>query len=250
MPFRIDKPVFCLTSDVDWASEACLQDLFGIVNRFDVIPTFFGTHASESLTQWEADGRIDLGLHPNFLPGSTHGRDPGEIIDHVFSLFPKAQSFRSHCFVDDSLLCNEIYRRGIRYDSNLCLYLQEGLVPLRHNSGLTRYPCFFEDDVHWRWGKGDWSVDTCIDHFLTPGLKILNFHPKFVSFNIPDAASYEKLRPVIPDANQATIEKHRHPGPGPRTFLIDLLSRLTERGFRIHSLAEVHGMFSDMTRLM
>lgn len=244
MPSKINEPLFCLTSDVDWASEACIQDLYGIVQRFDITPTFFGTHASQSISLWEKQGSIDLGMHPNFLPGSTHGQNTEEIIDHVFSLFPKAQCFRSHCFVDSSPICFEMFDRGIRYDSNLCLYLQEGVVPLYHSSGLIRYPCFFEDDVHWHWGKGNWNVDEYIDQFLTPGLKILNFHPKFVSFNIPDAPAYDALRPVIPDADKTTVEKHRHCGSGPRTFLIELLTRLTEQEFKFHTLKELHELLT------
>lgn len=245
---KMDTPIFCLTSDVDWASEACLEDMFDIVSSFGVVPTFFATHASDTLSRWEREGYAEVGIHPNFLEGSTHGENINEVVDHVLSLYPNARSFRSHCFVDNSHLCTELYKRGIRYDSNLCLYLQDSLVPLRHCSGLIRYPCFFEDDVHWYW-NGAWDIDKYIDNFLQPGIKIFNFHPKFVSFNLPDEKSYTSIRTVIPNADKATIEKYRHHGPGPRTFLIELLARLTEMGFKLHTLSDVHSMFSKHMEL-
>jgi len=249
MPVGIDKPIFCLTSDIDWASEACLKDHFNLIHSLGVKPTFFGTHKSSLLTDWSEQGVIDLGLHPNFLPGSTHGNERNKVIDHLFTLFPKAQSFRSHCFVDDSLICNEIYKRGINYDSNLCLYMQPGIGPLRHSSGLTRYPCFFEDDVHWDWTGGDWLLKNHLDHFMTPGLKILNFHPKFISFNVPNAAEYQKIKQHMPDANETALSQHRYNGPGPRTFMKELIQHIKNMGNSFHTLAEIHAMFSSQMKI-
>src|SRR5438094_1261651 len=126
----IDRPIFCMTSDTDWASEDCIDDFIHLVSEFGVRPTMFATHDSAVLRANEQEGRIDIEVHPNFLPGSTHGADFVSVIDHVFRLYPEAKTFRSHGFVDGSAISAEMVRRGVRYDSNLCLYLQPNLAPL------------------------------------------------------------------------------------------------------------------------
>lgn len=121
---RITSPLFCLTSDIDWASEYAIEDLLVIASRFGVRPTIFATHPSPVLQEYAGRGLVEIGIHPNFLPGSTHGSVPGDVIDHMCGLFPGGKCFRSHTFVDHSHITKELYRRGIRYDSNLCLDLQ------------------------------------------------------------------------------------------------------------------------------
>ena len=46
--------------------------------------------------------------------------------------------------------------RGVKYDSNVCLYLQPDLAPLHHWTGIVRFPVFWEDDIHWLRG-GAWT---------------------------------------------------------------------------------------------
>jgi hypothetical protein len=72
-PFRIMD--LALTSDLDWASEYCIEHFLDIAERFSVTPTLFVTHASVAAFQAARDARAELGIHPNFLPGSSHGED-------------------------------------------------------------------------------------------------------------------------------------------------------------------------------
>jgi SAM-dependent methyltransferase len=236
---RPSTPVFVLTSDIDWASEACIEDFLQVLDRFAAKPVLMATHESASVRQRAAEGKIELGLHPNFLPGSSHGSSVDEVIRHVFKLFPNATTFRSHSFVDSSHIAARMAARGLRYDSNLCLYMQEDLVPLRHQSGLLRFPVFWEDDVHWS-QQGSWRLDDLIERFLLPGLKVLNFHPIAVALNIPDARFYQAHKECMGSVTKEDIERLRHRGPGTRTFLIDLLTRLQRLGHGFHSLGDVY----------
>ena len=236
----INSPLFCFTSDVDWASDYCINDLSALLSGFAIKPTFFVTHDTAALTNLQADGKADLGLHPNFGPGSSHGESIGDVAESVFRLVPSAESYRSHRFTDSTPIAMEMARRGIQYDSNLCLHKQPGIVPLQHASGVLRYPVFFEDDVNWLRAPGDWSLD--VEEFLTPGLKVLNFHPFFVAANIPSLEYYESVKPYIQTLDEDTIGRIRHPGEGTRTFLFRLLEALNARRERFYSLKELHHM--------
>ncbi len=235
----IDRPVYCLTTDTDWASEYALDQFFAFVAEFSIRPTVFATHASRAVSQREASGAVEVGLHPNFFPGSSHGVTQNEVLDHVQALFPTAQAVRCHAAFDHSRLAHELYRRGFRYTSNVLLYLQPHLVPLRHGLGLACYPVFWEEDVHWYNLPGDWDVDRVWSAFLTPGLKILNVHAFMMAINACGQAHYEKSKPHITTLSASSCASLRHTGPGSATFLREVLTRLRDRGEQFLTLGEV-----------
>ncbi|MCX6266804.1 MAG: hypothetical protein NTW16_05530 [Bacteroidetes bacterium] len=45
------KPVFCFTSDVDWASEDVMKEYFKIIKPFNIKPTLFLTHHSDIIEE-------------------------------------------------------------------------------------------------------------------------------------------------------------------------------------------------------
>ena len=238
-----DRPCFCLTSDLDWASDYALQDFMSLVEAFKIRPTLFATHASPLLTDLIAREAIEIGLHPNYLPGSSHGESIASVTGHLCGLFPQAKAFRSHHFFHSSGVEQEMVKRQILLDSNLSLYFQPGIVPLRRGSGLTCLPVFWEDDTHWSNG-GTWEADKYIRRFLTPGLKILNVHPFFIAANIPDQNYYEEIRAHIPTLSARSVKKIRYPGAGARTFFIALLAELSRRSQPFYSLAELSRLFA------
>ncbi len=240
MPTTLSFPVFCLTSDVDWASDDAVREFLALTSRYGIVPTIFATHPSQLLQDAQNGRTIDLGVHPNFLPGSSHGDDALSVIDHMCRLFPDATAFRAHAYFDNSVIATEMVRRGFTHDSNLGLYLQHNLVPLSHWSGLVRFPVFWEDDVHWMHTGGDWDVDRYLDDFLSPGLKIINVHPFSVAANIPNGDAYQSLKHRIATANADEIAAIRGEGAGVGTFLQQLLDALSARGERFYTLAELY----------
>jgi hypothetical protein len=134
---------FVLTSDIDWASEHCIQSYVDHAAGYGIVPTLFVTHRSAAVDRAAAAGKVHLGIHPNFLPGSTHGATTDEVLDHVFDLVPKPVAARSHCFMDGSPIATSLARRGITVDSNICCHLQEGLPVLNHWNGVKRLPVKF-----------------------------------------------------------------------------------------------------------
>ena len=227
----IDRPFFCLTSDIDWTSDYCIKDLLQFANSFGITPTFFATHDSIAVNQFMENNENAVGLHPNFSQNSSHGSDYLSVIDHVFKLYPKANSFRSHSFHDSLPILIEMSNRGIKYDSNLCLYLQPNITPLRLAvPNLTRFPVFWEDDAHWMNTGGDWDINNFIDAFETSGIKIINIHPFVFATNAPNEDYYLRIKNQSGNISDHNINQFRYDGDGARTFLNSLINYLTSKG--------------------
>jgi hypothetical protein len=232
------EPVFVLTSDTDWASEFAIEQLLTFAEERAIRPTVFVTHKSAALERAGATGKAELGIHPNFLPGSSHGADADAVIAHCRALVPGTDLWRSHAFVDGTHVALKLHAAGIRTDSNVCLYLQRGLMPLDHWVGIRRFPVFWEDDVHWHRG-GSWDFTRYQDDFFSPGLKVVNLHPFIFALNIPDDATYQSVKRHIPSLDTDSASALRAPGPGPADFAAAMAEAVAARGLRWYSLTEL-----------
>jgi hypothetical protein len=236
---------FVLTADFDWASEFCIEHFLNIARRFQVRPTLFVTHESAAATTAAAQGRAELAIHPNFLPGSTHGDSVGSVTQHMLALVPGALAYRCHRYTDSSLIRHAMAAHGVKIDSNACLHLERGLGATELEPGVSRFPVFFEDDVHWSrrlgWNFGDFAAD-----FFSRGLKILNFHPFFVALNVPDSDYYARHKPYIPQLTREQRHALRHSGQGTETFLIEALEAILAAGHRFVPLTELASAPIDM----
>lgn len=217
-----DGPVFAFTADLDWASESCIETLLDRFAERDVVPTLFVTHDSPACRGAAAAGRAHLALHPNFLPGSSHGVSPEEVVAHVARFAPEARGSRSHAYADSTPIARALAAHGLIYDSSPMLALQPHLRPLRHWTGLVRLPVFWEDDVHWL-TENSWDFTLFRDAFVSPGLKVVDVHPFIQMLNIPDEAFYLRVKPLIGSLGRETARPLRHDGAGAATFLDALL---------------------------
>ena len=236
--------VFAVTLDVDWASDAAIADTIDLIGSYGIVPTCFVTHPSAAIAEFVDSGRIEVGIHPNFLPGSSHGTNPADVFDYCLDLCPRPVAFRSHGFSDSSAIVLEARRRGLRFDSNLCLYFQPDIVPIWHWAGIWRLPVFWEDDIQWRTG-GSWNFGEYRDAFLTPGLKVINVHPFVQSLNIPDQRFYDAQVGSTTSLTSTDLAQRRHSGPGARSFLAALLDDLTGRGHQFACLSEICSIAED-----
>jgi polysaccharide deactylase WbmS-like protein len=242
---------FVLTSDLDWASDYCIENFLALAARYSIRPTIFVTHASAAIAKADRDGRVELGIHPNFLPPSTHGDSFENILTHVLGLVPQAVAVRCHRYLAGPEIERMLAERGLRIDSNACRHLEGGLAPLDLPIGLRRLPVFFEDDFHWLQAMS-WRFADHASAFFSPGLKILNFHPFFVALNAPDAAFYLCHKPRIPTLSANEAAQLRHRGKGAGTFLIEALAAIRAAGHRFVTLSELahslgHGALSRRT---
>ena len=204
--------MFALTSDVDWAQEFVIEEFADFASSLSIRPTFFATHKSEVIDRLNQSGKVEIGLHPNFLPGSTHGNNFTDVIEHITGLFPYAKCFRSHSFMDGAPISVPFANQGIKYDSNLCLYLEANIRPLRHSTGIMRLPVFWEEDNHWNWENMSWNVSDYFDQFMSPGLKIINVHPIHFALNSPNLDFYKNLPKPANSLTKDEIVKFRFTG--------------------------------------
>ena len=216
----------CFTTDIEWAPDWAIRDLFTLADEHGVPLTPFLTHRSEYLASRfgmrDLVSSGDVGLHPNFLPGSTHGATVDEVIASTKALWPDSVSFRSHCFYDDTRMLRKMAESGFRYDSNFFAFLQPMLAPLRTVAGTVRLPVFWEDDVH-SGNQLPWDAGPLRAAFGTPGLKIVNVHPLRVALNVPDEGFHESHRPLWTSVDvDARAEAFR--GKGTRTYLEELFA--------------------------
>lgn len=233
-----DRPVFILTADVDWASDPCIDALAAFAHERGITPTLFVTHDSPAIAALQARRRVECGIHPNFLPGSSHGADPGEVIAHMLAIVPKPVAVRNHRYMENSDIAGKLAAAGLRVDSNVCLFLQPDLRPLHHWPGVLRLPCFWEDDVHWERGF-DWDFARLRKTFFTPGLKILSVHPFMFALNIPDAAFYARHKHHIPTLHAELARQLRFLGNGPATFLAELIDAVRQEGLAFTTMSDL-----------
>ena len=221
-PYTRETSPLCFTTDIEWAPDWAIRDLFELADEYGVPLVPFLTHRSDYLDRRLRDGSPDVGLHPNFLPGSTHGATVDEVIATTRALRPDAVSFRSHCFYDDTRMLRRMADAGFRYDSNVLAFLQPILAPFRSVAGTVRLPVFWEDDVH-SGNQLPWDAGALRPAFDAPGLKIVNVHPVRVALNVPDEGFAEAHR-QIGSAVDVDPRVEAHPGKGTRTFLEQLFA--------------------------
>ena len=234
-----DKPVFVLTSDTDWASEDAISFFLDDMARMGLRPHLFLTHPSAVVSAARACGAIDVGIHPNFLPGSTHGTGFVEPIAHCLSLVPGSVSSRCHTFFECSPVLEQLWAQGIRYDSNACHFLQPSIEPTCHAYRLMRLPVFWEDDVHAGYVR-DLTFDLVLQRLATPGLKILNVHPFSYAINMPDLAFYQQMRPQTRTLTAQDIAEQAWQGQGTRSWLRAIVAEVARLGGEFITLAELH----------
>jgi len=232
--------VMCFTTDIEWAPEWAIRETYALADRYGIPLTPFVTHDSPYLSSRlvTREERGDVGVHPNFLQPSTHGKTTEEIIDHVMALWPEARSYRCHCFYDHTRLSRAFADRGFQYESSLCLFLQPFLTPFRSGTPLLRFPVFWEDDYHTAHRLG-WSIESIRDSLELPGLKIINVHPMLVALNCPDDAFYERNRTMY-QWHSDGWEGYRHKGLGVATFFEALLAYARDQHLRVARLHELY----------
>jgi Polysaccharide deacetylase len=239
------QQVFCFTSDMEWTPDWAIAEMLALFDRYEVPLTPFVTHESQVIKDryTPEDMQQRVGLHPNFLPGSSHGNTTDEVIDSVRRFWPAARGFRSHSFFDHTHITAAFVQRGFKYDSNLCLFLEPECRPLRHASGLLRFPVFWEDDIHF--GKQlPFELATIRSHLDRPGMKVFNVHPLLVALNVPTADYYQSSTPLYRSFDPETWRKSVFNGAGVHTFLEELLQYVKTHDVR---LAYLDHLFCEVT---
>ena len=235
---RFDRPVFLLTSDQDWAPDWAVDVLLADTLGRGVPLHLFLTNASPAVDAARNEAGLTTGIHPNFLPGSSHGSTPEDVIRHCMPLAPGARTFRCHSFFENTAVLGKLFAAGFRVDSNLGLFGQPGLVPLFHCTGLLRFPVFFEDDVFYNLAGPALDLRPLEARLFSPGLKVINVHPSLIGLNAPSQAFYDGQRAQIYGAGGRPSV---HVGRGSRSVLRDLIDTVHAGGHRFESFEALAG---------
>ena len=233
---RFDRPVFLLTSDQDWAPEWAVDTLFEDTLGHGIPLHLFQTNASHAVQAASAGTGLTIGIHPNFLPGSSHGSTPDDVIRHCVALAPGAATFRCHTFFENTAVLGRLFASGFRVDSNLGLFGQPNLVPLFHCTGILRLPVFFEDDVFYNLSGPALDLEPLRARLFSPGLKVINVHPSLIGLNAPSQAYYDGQRAQLYGAGGSASPFQ---GRGSRDVLRNLIAAVRAGGHQFESFEAV-----------
>ena len=228
---------YILTIDLDWAPDWMIEYVANELIRAQVKATWFVTHASPAVEMIRRRKDLfEIGIHPNCLPGSTHGRSEDEVLRHLKKIAPEAISMRTHALYQSSLFLVKASKDyGISIDVSLFLPRTPNLV--QHyfrcqGANLWRIPYFWEDDVEMFEEDSIWALSDPRLH--VKGLKVFNFHPVYIVLNTNKFSVYEKLKREKPihTWNLDFIRPHISNNHGPKTFFLELVDYLSNFGGR------------------
>ena len=232
---RIPSDVLLITLDVDWAPDFAIDYAADILAARGVRATWFVTHDSPASRRLRDRSKFfEVGIHPNFLPGSTHGSEPSQVLRHCMALVPAATSMRTHALMQSTPLLNLVLKStSIRFDVSLYVPRLAHVAPVEHwwdGRRLLRIPYIWEDDLEMERPEPLWDVDRLS---ALPGLKILDFHPIHIYLNGHNREPYEALKrrfPVLPDAAEAAALDLKTRGPGPGQMFEQVIDLVSSRG--------------------
>lgn len=226
-----------ITFDTDWAPDYAIEFAARLVASRGIKSTWFITHDSPQIRSLRENPLLfEVGIHPNFMPGSSHGDTPERVLQRCIEFVPDAVSMRTHGLVQSGALLDMVLEKtGMRYDASLFCPLARNLQVVnyvRFGKTLRRIPYFWEEDyamefpAHPDDGSDLWNPEALLEG--GDGVRVFNFHPIHVFLNSATMGEYERLKakhPVLGEAPfQSAQEFVNQSGRGTRTFLETLVN--------------------------
>jgi hypothetical protein len=230
-----------ITLDIDWAPDWMIDAAAAPLVEHRVKATWFVTHASAAVDRLRLHPELfELGLHPNCLPGSTHGATEDEALRHVRALAPEAVSMRTHgLYQTTAFLLKAARDYGVKVDASLLLpgVAWPGVVRLRYwGAELLRVPYCWEDGCELSAERPDWTLAN--PALCGEGRTVLAFHPWHIALNTPSYECYRQLREAAGNGlAQAELAARSWQGNGAGTFFQDLARALRGSGATVRELA-------------
>ena len=209
-----------ITLDIDWAPDYAIDFAANLLIEAQVRATWFVTHNSPAVNRLRQHPNLfELGIHPNFLPGTTHGKTESEILSHCMSLVPEARTVRTHGLAQTSNLLEKIIdETQVSVDVSLFLPHAAGLEPViyywENAKKLVRLPYMWEDDFEIVRPDSVWDLGAMVD--CGTGLMIMDFHPVHVFLNSLTLTTYRTLREMgrLENLPEEVVRKHINSGYG------------------------------------
>jgi hypothetical protein len=233
-----------ITLDTDWAPDFAIRKTADILIENQVKATWFLTHDSKAIrTLFEHRDLFELGIHPNFMPGSTQGDSYNDIMNYLMNIVPKAKAVRTHAmFYSASLSRMFAFDYGLETDSSIFLAEMPHITPYEVFYGdkkLIRMPYFWSDDGEMSIMQSP-SFEFNIKKYERPGLKILDFHPIHVFLNSENIGNYSLLKTKVDfkDCTAESIKSFIHHGNGAGSLLREIIKN-NPNPERFRTIAEI-----------
>ena len=251
----MEGALIALSFDQDWAPSWATEWIASAIADAGVEATFFVTHDCPSLKALRWSGHFELGWHPNFLAGSSHGQNMAEVLGHMKELVPEAVGVRAHCLIRGTPYLQAYKEAGILYDASDLHDGEPNLKVFTSWTGVKRIPIFFEDDVHLAR-----QIPCTLRHIELerPGLKVFNFHPVLLALNAATPESYTGLKESLARSGtpltQASVDDFsphiQSERPGVQDLFLEILSFMKSKPDRCAGLLsrEIRGKPSLQSR--
>ena len=234
-----------LTLDVDWAPDFMIDFAAAILVEQRVRATWFITHESSALQRLRAQPDLfELGIHPNFFPGSTHGNSTSAVLRHCLDLVPEAVSLRTHGLLQSTALLAQIMREtNIETDASLYLPRAATVRPIDYQwrkKSILRVPHFWEDDFEMERTVPCWTLEPLLAG--TRGLKVFDFHPIHIYLNSSTTDAYQQLKQKaanVSEVNEDQAAAVVQIGNGTQTLFVELAKHLSQAGDSVR-IRDIH----------
>lgn len=210
-----------LSFDQDWAPAFMMDPIIDDLIRLNLKSTWFVTNDNSSVQRMlDRPDLFEVGIHPNFLPGSTQGEYETDIVYSLLDVVPDAKVVRTHHAYQHHGLLKGLSGVGIEVDSSLylggCRCIEPFDVWYSDNNKLTRIPYYWceESELHKPnpFALSDWIT-------AGYGLKVLAFHPVHVYLNSCTMRCYQMLKRVgFPDVTEEQCSALINPDFGAKRF--------------------------------
>jgi hypothetical protein len=245
---------FAITLDIDWAPDFVIDFVAELLIQHNARATWFVTHISPAVERLRQHTQLfELGIHPNFMAGSTHGQTPEAVLDHCMGLVPDAVSMRTHAlFQSTPILAKAARLTSIKTDVSLFLPYAVHLQPVRMwfdpEHSLIRVPVYWSDGTEINRPLPGWKTTSLITS--ADDVKVFAFHPMHVYLNSPNAQPYQKAKERSSRINvlqPADLETLIYSGEGDRTFFLKLIQNLSRKTLlmRIKDIADCWQQFEE-----
>lgn len=217
-----------LTFDTDWCENWMVEDIVSVLLKTGIRATFFVTNEMPALRILRVHpDQFELGIHPNFMVGSTHGQSEDEVLLHCKTMIPEAVSMRSHGLYQSSNILIKAYAMGIRNDESNFMPEAEKLSPYTFRFGscrMKRLPYNWEDDYFMDDAAHDWSSLPTEDDV------VYDFHPVHIALNSSGLAAYRELKEAKTVFSREVVDRYRGRTVGTGDFFRLLIRNMAASG--------------------
>lgn len=224
------KKASIISFDQDWASDAICNYVSDLLIDNQIKSTWFITNDSPFLDKLRQHKDLfELGIHPNFLKGSTHGNEYTEVLSHMKQIVPEALISRSHGVFQNGQVLNMMRNSfDIKCDLTMFEYLSENIKSNKLltsvENHLIRLPVFWADDHEFNAPESTWDLT---DHDTINGIKVFSFHPVHVYLNSRDTSHYELFKKNVSISGTSQIDQYINTEKGSKTALLSLINKLS-----------------------